>query len=122
MDYIIYGLIDPNTRKIRYIGQTQQTAEQRLLGHFNDAERRATKPLHFWIRSLRPLCPELVILERVEKRMVSAWPNGKGLNESTIMAAEVKWMKRFEQSQLFNIVDRTGRVYRRLVNPEIGGS
>jgi hypothetical protein len=85
----------------------------------NDAVR-SDKPMHVWIRSLLPKRPELVILETVAKRVVSAWPDGRGANESTVMAAEVKWMKRLEQSHLFNLVDRTGRVYRRLVNPPKG--
>jgi len=118
MKSYIYALVDPLTLRVRYVGQTNQTPKQRWRGHLNDAQSRNSKPLHAWINSLWPKHPLIVVLDVVEKKYVPAWPDGNGATESTVNAAEMKWMKRFERSGLlFNVINRTCRVYRRLVNP-----
>lgn len=46
----IYGLLDPATGEIRYIGKANRPS-QRYAGHIRDARRRNT-PVYCWIRSL----------------------------------------------------------------------
>lgn len=36
MEIYIYGLRDPRTDKIRYVGKTHRTLEERLYGHLRD--------------------------------------------------------------------------------------
>ncbi len=63
---VIYGLVDPTTRLLRYVGQTQQRLLKRLAAH-----RRAWQgsnshlPVNRWIAKLREqgLEPEAVVLE-----------------------------------------------------------
>ncbi len=60
----IYGLIDPRTSKIRYIGKTRDT-EKRLRKHINETKRGATNHKHNWIRQLleQGLIPIIEVLE-----------------------------------------------------------
>jgi len=48
----IYCLIDPITNEIRYIGQTLQTLQKRLIKHHSDCERLNTH-VNYWLRSLK---------------------------------------------------------------------
>lgn len=62
---IIYGLLDPRTRELRYIGKTiQGTTKKRLKNHLSTAHKEHTHKAR-WIKSLlasgeRPICIELV--------------------------------------------------------------
>jgi hypothetical protein len=70
-------------------------------------------PLYDWVRGLAPATPVIFILQELSNENITL-PDGN--YESTGQAAETKWMKRFERSQLFNCIRRDGRAYRRLVN------
>jgi hypothetical protein len=58
--------------------------------------------------------PVLVILQEVEG-VIGRLRSAEGY-ENPVAAAETKWMKRFERSQLFNVIVRDSHAYRRLVN------
>lgn len=65
----IYGLIDPRTEQVRYVGWTINSIESRLYGHISEA-RKQGKNSHklAWIRLLLKsgLEPNVVLLEQVE--------------------------------------------------------
>lgn len=63
----IYKLIDPNTKKVRYIGQTICPIKQRLQKHLSDCKRFNTH-VACWINSLsnNNLKPDIEVLEIVE--------------------------------------------------------
>lgn len=64
----IYGLVDPATRELRYVGKTQQRPAQRKAYHESLARRRGRKsPVYCWIRSLHAggNRPEMIELETV---------------------------------------------------------
>lgn len=74
----IYGLADPVTKEIRYIGKAKNPAE-RYKGHLRDASRRTT-PVYRWINSLTDK-PELIVLascltsdwQSVEKQVIAQY-------------------------------------------------
>lgn len=80
----IYGLKDPITEKIRYVGKAQ-TPRRRLTVHLHRAKAYKTH-VYQWIRSLLRLGlrPDLVILEEVEHQF---WPE-----------AEKKWIAYFKRN------------------------
>jgi hypothetical protein len=59
----IYGLLDPETRALRYIGKANKP-RARLATHLRESRRRAT-PVACWVRSLtaKGMAPEMVVLE-----------------------------------------------------------
>ncbi len=63
----IYGLIDPRTRKVRYIGMTMTTLEERLKQHMTTyrSKRRDHPAKSAWIEELARLGlqPEIRLLE-----------------------------------------------------------
>ena len=70
----IYGLIDPRTKEIRYIGKTKFDLNFRLSQHINDAKsimegygRRKINKKFSWIISLfkKDLSPTMILLEIV---------------------------------------------------------
>lgn len=46
----IYGLFDPDTHELRYIGKANNSAK-RFIGHLREIRRKT--PLYFWIEKLR---------------------------------------------------------------------
>lgn len=70
----IYGLIDPLTNQIRYIGKAV-CASKRLKSHVSDS-RKKNSPVHIWIRDLqsKKLIPRLTLIETVS---LSAWPDAE---------------------------------------------
>jgi hypothetical protein len=114
MTHIVYALVDPNTLQVRYVGRTSQTAARRLRHHLGAARRGSPKSVYAWIRSIAPALPIIVVLQEVEHARIK---RNDGLYETTVAAAETKWMKRFERSKIFNSIDRSSGAYRRLVNP-----
>lgn len=56
----IYGLLNPETGELRYIGKADNPAK-RLATHMRDARRRNT-PVYCWIRSLAT-APVMLVLE-----------------------------------------------------------
>lgn len=71
MDVYIYGLVDPSTNELRYVGKTIHL-KQRLRKHMTRLEnnRKAS-----WIKNLKEkgIKPELVILEVIEDSDDSDW-------------------------------------------------
>lgn len=73
----IYGLFDPRTNELRYIGKANN-AQKRLKSHLRDADRRNT-PVYCWIRKLRDLglTPRMQVLEiasdwkEAERRLIA---------------------------------------------------
>lgn len=59
---VIYALCDPETREVRYVGQTKHRPESRMLGHLASARYSRTMKAARWIRSL-PCEPLVRILE-----------------------------------------------------------
>lgn len=62
----IYGLIDPKTGQLRYVGKTVSLLKRRLAEHISDVRRgRVWIPRHKWILSLLQdgLCPEIIEIE-----------------------------------------------------------
>lgn len=86
----IYGLVDPRTGKVRYVGYTSKSLKKRLEQHIGDKSR--THKVN-WIESLQKvgLVPRIVILEKAE---------GKEWQE-----AERKWVKHFGRENLVNGTD-----------------
>ena len=60
---VIYALVDPVDRQIRYVGKTNDLS-RRLAEHLKHAKHQ-NSPKALWLRSL-PEPPEVVILERVD--------------------------------------------------------
>ena len=69
IDLIIYGLIDPRTRNLRYVGKSKH-GFARLRAHVLQAQH-PSKPkfhVHHWINTLisEGLRPEIVLIERLD--------------------------------------------------------
>lgn len=64
----IYGLVDPNTNKIRYVGKTQNL-DERFQAHFRPSILKPRTRKNNWIKSLiwKNQKPRLVILEMTTK-------------------------------------------------------
>ena len=62
--YIVYGLIDPNTKKLRYIGKSTRGLE-RPRQHFWPSNVKQRRYVYNWIRGLLAvgLKPEIITLE-----------------------------------------------------------
>ena len=60
----VYALIDPNTRQVRYVGQSKNI-HKRYVAHLS-APRKAAYPVTMWVRKLRDqgLRPEIKVLEK----------------------------------------------------------
>ena len=60
----IYGLVDPVTNKLRYIGKTHHSPKERLHLHLSEARKGNATPKAVWIRALldEGKRPKLVIL------------------------------------------------------------
>ena len=65
----IYSLIDPDSRKIRYIGQTRVGLVDRLRGHIHNALKFSHTRKSKWIQSLADigLKPEIVSIEKTDE-------------------------------------------------------
>lgn len=63
---IIYGLIDPNTKELRYIGQTTQSIKKRMYYHNGQAKKSGQRShVYNWLNSLytKNLQAEVLIIE-----------------------------------------------------------
>lgn len=77
---VIYGLADPRTGQIRYVGKTTKKLKDRLAGHLSGA--RAGRPgVGEWMRSLTSP-PLIIVLEEeplswqeAEKRWIASLPD-----------------------------------------------
>lgn len=66
--FLIYGLIDPRTQQLRYVGlHSRGSLEKRLREHLCRAKAGFRLHVYDWVRSLldRGQCPEIVQLESV---------------------------------------------------------
>ena len=65
--YLIYGLLDPETQELRYIGKTHKRREWRLAEHITLAKEGDSRPVYEWIRELlrRNLSPSIFVLRRI---------------------------------------------------------
>lgn len=112
--YKIYGLLDPKTKEIRYIGVTTCKLSTRLAGHIYDSKHKYGTHKRNWIKSLlkEGLKPEIKLLEEScentwesrEKYLISSLPNltnthkgGKGIildrkEESVQRSARAKYI------------------------------
>jgi hypothetical protein len=88
----IYGLYDPISLELRYIGQTKRTLNQRLAAHLRQSNLQRGHRCANWIRSLgqSPEIRELGFastkaeLDRIEMQLISeAWANGAHLTNHT---------------------------------------
>ena len=94
----IYGLADPETSELRYVGKTNQPLAYRLSQHISHRVRQRNK-CSSWIRSLqrRGLSPEMFLIEEVPSK---DWEE-----------AEQHWIGyfRFVGADLCNLRDGGGR-------------
>lgn len=65
MRFKIYGLIDPRTNELKYIGQTSRVLYGRFIEHLKYDNKVSKKS--FWIKKLKSLflCPEIVLINTV---------------------------------------------------------
>lgn len=63
---IIYGLVDPRTQELRYVGKTTQPLRDRLRLHLSDARRVKRRHVCAWIRSLQriSIAPEIFEIDQ----------------------------------------------------------
>ncbi len=84
--YLIYGLIDPRDRCLRYVGKTHKRREIRLNEHTVAAMSGEVSRVYSWLRKLIELgsFPEIFVLEKVsgsdnweeaERRLIAFWRN-----------------------------------------------
>lgn len=103
--YLIYGLIDPITNELRYIGRSS-SGLQRPRCHFTPCILKKEKNhCHNWIKSLinKNLKPEIIIIETFD--------NSNNLNE-----AEIYWIAYFKflGCNLTNLTDGGQVVYKEI--------
>jgi hypothetical protein len=62
---IVYALIDPRTRQVRYVGETVRPARIRLSQHLRASREKTVPPVNAWLRGLEAegAEPELMELE-----------------------------------------------------------
>ena len=77
--HVIYGLIDPNTKELRYVGYTSHP-EKRLNQHYSKQKLKAVTHKNSWIKSLKDQKPEMIIIEE--------YASAKELSESEIEMIE----------------------------------
>ena len=81
---LIYGLVDPRNRHLRYIGKTHKRRELRLREHIEAARAGEVAYVYNWVRQLLAVNiePEIFVLERVapaskwqqaERQQISRW-------------------------------------------------
>jgi hypothetical protein len=82
--FLIYGLLDPRNRCLRYIGKTHKRREIRLQEHIDAANEGKTSRVYTWIRELLESGhqPEIFVLDRLpgtycweeaERRQIAFW-------------------------------------------------
>lgn len=111
----IYGLIEPETHLVRYVGKTHQPLDIRYRAH---ASGNAPSTAD-WIATLDGP-PLLVLLEQGEERMITGGDGRSRLRASSF--AEAKWIKRFRRT-LVNQHKReaASKVWDWLKNPDTAG-
>ena len=74
---VIYGLIDPNTKEIRYIGKTNNY-KRRLLAHHSPSRLKLNTHHNNWIKSL------ININQKAEIMIIESYDNYEELNQAEI--------------------------------------
>jgi hypothetical protein len=88
--YLIYGLIDPRNRTLRYIGKTHKRREKRLEDHIRCALQMYERPVYRWIRELLDAgyMPEIFVWKRLpptedwrvaEKEAITFWRDNEDI-------------------------------------------
>jgi hypothetical protein len=94
---VIYGLVDPRTEEIRYIGKTRKSLSRRYSKHIREASDTTRSHKDAWIRQLYylGLQPTVRVLEEI--------PEG----EAELNSAERSWIQTFRMAgvNLTNMTD-----------------
>jgi hypothetical protein len=63
---VVYGLVDPVTLRVMYVGQTIRTVEERLADHLSKPSLLEDCPKNDWLKGLlgKGLKPSVIILEK----------------------------------------------------------
>ncbi len=71
----IYGLINPITKQVKYIGKTHKFIEKRLSEHLEPKRLIAKTYKNYWIKSLikEGLKPEVILIKEVEQDNWQFW-------------------------------------------------
>lgn len=88
--FLIYGLIDPRDRCLRYIGKTHKRRELRLQEHIEGARAGKSSYVYNWIRELLESdhLPEIFVIDRIpgdcsweeaERRQIEFWRKPVGI-------------------------------------------
>ena len=98
MKYIIYGLYDPNTNELRYIGKSKnglnRAKDHVHPSHYNDTKKRHI-PIYCWIRKL---------IKNEQKPIIAILCE---CNENDLNAKEVELIAHFKESRcrLLNVTE-----------------
>lgn len=70
----VYALFDPRSNEARYVGQTSESLEKRLMAHCNEAHRKSTAK-NQWIQELQAQeqWPGIRLLEQIHGRRRDAY-------------------------------------------------
>jgi hypothetical protein len=111
--YYVYGLVDPVSHLVRYVGLTTRPIEERYRFHCKGWGKES--PTAAWVRSL-PYPPILVVLEAAEEMPVTL--AGRRVVRASDLA-ETKWIKRFRRTVINKkLRDNCPRAWDQLTNPE----
>lgn len=112
--YYIYGLVDPVSHLVRYVGLTTCSIERRYRFHCKGWAKES--PTAAWVRSL-PSPPILVLLEAAEEKPVTLADRQRVARASDL--AETKWIKRFRRTVINKkLRDNCPAAWDGLTNPE----
>ena len=91
MKFKIYGLMDPNTMEIRYIGQTCQPLNNRYKKHLNEKGKSYKCN---WIKSLlsNGYTPNLVLIEECENKEMADFLEKKYIKEYNDDPSGTRWV------------------------------
>lgn len=88
---IVYALADPETREVRYVGETARALAQRVAQHRKTSRSKTTPPVNAWLRGLG-VAPLAIEIE-------------SHVNECEMHDAEAYWIEQFRAmgARLLNI-------------------
>ena len=81
---LVYGLLNPISKELFYVGQTRKRREFRLLEHIETAVGGSPLPVHVYIRDLmaQGRIPSIFVLERIG-------------DVARADEVEIRWIRRF---------------------------
>jgi hypothetical protein len=110
--FYVYGLIDPATSEVRYVGKTHRVLRDR----YDEHVRGACPATRQWVRSLGEP-PGLVILHTAPEGQMRVKGHSVPISVSTF--AETKWIKRFSRTVInARKRDSSPHTWDWLVNPD----